>query len=108
MTLHENEIRVAEATARSLLREQRPEWSALPVSPAGAGTDNTMHRLGDQLLMRLPPRTPDNAKAVRKEQTWPPQLAPHPPCRVPEPVHCGTPGSAFPLAWVGVPVDRRR
>ncbi|WP_328958815.1 aminoglycoside phosphotransferase family protein [Kitasatospora purpeofusca] len=98
MTLHENEIRVDEAAARSLLREQRPEWAALPVSPAGAGTDNRMYRLGDRLLMRLP-RTPDNAKAVRKEQTWLPRLAPHLPCRIPEPVHRGTPGAAFPLAW---------
>ncbi|MET8540906.1 aminoglycoside phosphotransferase family protein [Kitasatospora sp. NPDC004799] len=98
MTLHENEIRVDEAAARSLLREQRPEWAGLPLSPAGAGTDNRMYRLGDQLLMRLP-RTPDNAAAVRKEQTWLPRLAPHLPCRVPEPVHHGTPNSAFPLAW---------
>ncbi|MFB7466413.1 aminoglycoside phosphotransferase family protein [Streptomyces sp. NPDC056224] len=98
MTLHENEIRVDEAVARSLLREQRPEWSALPISPAGAGTDNTMYRLGDHLLIRLP-RTADNAQAVRKEQTWLPRLAPHLPFRIPEPVHGGTPGSAFPLAW---------
>lgn len=98
MTLHENEIRVDESVVRSLLREQQPEWSTLPISPAGEGTDNRMYRLGDQLLMRLP-RTPDNAKAVRKEQTWLPRLAPHLPCRIPEPVHAGTPSSAFPLAW---------
>ncbi|MDH6108353.1 aminoglycoside phosphotransferase (APT) family kinase protein [Kitasatospora sp. MAP12-15] len=98
MKLHENEIRVDEAVVRSLLREQRPEWAALPISPAGAGTDNRMYRLGDQLLIRLP-RTPDNAQAVRKEQTWLPRLAPHLPCRIPEPVHDGAPGSAFPLAW---------
>ena len=98
VTLHENEIRVDEAVVRSLLREQRPEWADLPVSSAGAGTDNRMYRLGDQLLMRLP-RTPDNAEAVRKEQTWLPRLAPHLPCRIPEPVHGGTPSSEFPLAW---------
>jgi aminoglycoside phosphotransferase (APT) family kinase protein len=96
--LHENEIRADEAVVRSLLREQRPEWAALPVSPAGAGTDNTMYRLGDELLVRLP-RTPDRANAVRKEQTWLPRLAPYLPCRIPEPVHAGIPGSAFPLAW---------
>ncbi|MCL7379384.1 aminoglycoside phosphotransferase family protein [Streptomyces sp. 35G-GA-8] len=98
MTLHESEIRVDEAVVRSLLREQRPEWAALPVSLAGAGTDNTMYRLGDQLLIRLP-RTPDNAEAVRKEQTWLPRLAPYLSCRIPEPVYAGTPSSAFPLAW---------
>ncbi|WP_369383092.1 aminoglycoside phosphotransferase family protein [Streptomyces sp. cg36] len=98
MTLHVNEIRVDEAVVRSLLREQRPEWAALPLSPAGEGTDNRMYRLGDQLLLRLP-RTPDNAKAVRKEQTWLPRLAPRLPCQIPEPVYAGSPGSVFPLAW---------
>lgn len=98
MTLHENEVRVDEAVVRSLLREQRPEWSALPVSPAGEGSDNRMYRLGDRLLVRMP-RTPDNAKAVRKEQTWLPRLAPYLPCRIPEPVYAGAPSPAFPLAW---------
>ncbi|RKE23620.1 aminoglycoside phosphotransferase family protein [Streptomyces sp. TLI_171] len=98
MTLHENEIRVDEAVVRALLGEQRPEWADLPISPAGAGTDNTMYRLGSQLLVRLP-RTPDNAKAVRKEQMWLPRLAPYLSCRIPEPVHAGIPGSSFPLSW---------
>lgn len=98
VTLHKNEIHADEVVVRSLLRQQRPEWADLTISPAGAGTDNTMYRLGDKLLMRLP-RTPDNAQAVRKEQTWLPRLAPHLPCRIPEPVHEGTPSSAFPLAW---------
>ncbi|MFE5326013.1 phosphotransferase [Embleya sp. NPDC056575] len=98
MTLHENEIHVDEALVRSLIREQRSEWADLPVSPAGSGTDNTMYRLGDRLLVRLP-RTPDNAKAVRKEQTCLRRLASHLPCPIPVAVHCGTPSSAFPLAW---------
>jgi hypothetical protein len=58
VTLHEDEIQADEAVVRSLLREQRPEWSALPISPAGAGTDNTMYRLGDRLSVAaatLPP-----------------------------------------------------
>ncbi|MCC9310913.1 aminoglycoside phosphotransferase family protein [Kitasatospora sp. RB6PN24] len=98
MTLHENEIRVDETVVRALLREQRPDWADLPVSPAGAGTDNRMYRLGEELLVRLP-RTPGNAEAVQKEQAWLPRLAPRLPCRIPEPAHRGTPGAAFPLAW---------
>ncbi|MDI2130690.1 aminoglycoside phosphotransferase family protein [Yinghuangia seranimata] len=98
MTLHENEVPVDEALVRALLEAQRPEWSGLPLAPAGAGTDNTMYRLGDDLLVRLP-RTAGNAGAVRKEQTWLPRLAPHLPRRIPEPVHAGTPAEAFPLAW---------
>ncbi|AUG80712.1 Phosphotransferase [Kitasatospora sp. MMS16-BH015] len=98
MTLHANEIPVDEAVVRALLREQRPEWAELAVAAAGAGTDNRMYRLGTELLVRLP-RTAENAEAVRKEQRWLPRLAPHLPCLVPEPLHEGAPGAAFPLAW---------
>ncbi|WP_369776376.1 hypothetical protein [Streptomyces sp. R33] len=42
VTLHENEIPVDETLVRSLLKAQRPEWAALPLSLAGAGTDNIM------------------------------------------------------------------
>ncbi|MET9886497.1 aminoglycoside phosphotransferase family protein [Streptomyces sp. NPDC006430] len=98
MTLHEDEIPVDEALVRALLKEQRPEWADLRLSPAGAGTDNTMYRLGDELLVRLP-RTAANGRSVRKEQEWLPRLAPHLACPIPEPVHAGTPSEAFPLVW---------
>lgn len=98
MTLHQDEVSVDEALVRSLLEAQRPEWAGLPLSPAGAGTDNTMYRLGDDLLVRLP-RTADKARSVRKEQEWLPRLAPFLACPVPEPVHAGAPTTAFPLLW---------
>ncbi|MFF8714275.1 aminoglycoside phosphotransferase family protein [Streptomyces sp. NPDC015184] len=98
MTLHENEIPADETLVRSLLEAQRPQWAGLPLSPAGAGTDNTMYRLGDELLVRLP-RTVDNGRSVRKEQEWLPRLAPHLSRPIPEPVHAGTPTDAFPLVW---------
>ncbi len=85
-SLHENEITVDEALVRSLLRAQCPQWADLPLRPAGAGTDNTMYRLGDDLLVRLP-RKPDGGPSLRKEQQWLPRLAPLLPRRVPEPVH---------------------
>lgn len=98
VTLHENEIPADETLVRSLLEAQRPEWAGLPLSPAGAGTDNTMYRLGDELLVRLP-RTVDNGRSVRKEQAWLPRLAPHLSRPIPELVHAGTPTGTFPLAW---------
>ncbi|MFI6641728.1 aminoglycoside phosphotransferase family protein [Streptomyces sp. NPDC050504] len=98
MTLHQNEIHSDEALVGSLVRTQCPQWSDLPLSFAGAGTDNTMYRLGDELLVRLP-RTADTARSLRKEQEWLPRLAPHLTRRVPEPVHAGTPTGAFPLPW---------
>ncbi|MFJ4513364.1 aminoglycoside phosphotransferase family protein [Streptomyces sp. NPDC088816] len=98
MTLHEDEIPVDETLVRSLLKAQRPEWADLSLSAAGAGTDNTMYRLGDDLLVRLP-RTAGNGQSVRKEQEWLPRLAPLLSCPIPEPVHAGTPTDAFPLVW---------
>jgi aminoglycoside phosphotransferase (APT) family kinase protein len=98
VTLHQNEVPVGEALVGLLLQAQCPEWADLPLSPAGAGTDNIMYRLGDALLVRLP-RTADKARSVRKEQEWLPRLAPLLACRIPEPVHAGTPTTAFPLDW---------
>ncbi|MFF2349533.1 aminoglycoside phosphotransferase family protein [Kitasatospora sp. NPDC058115] len=99
MTLHADEIAADEELVRSLLRAQRPDWAGLALAPAGAGTDNTMYRLGEELLVRLP-RTPDAARSVRKEQEWLPRLAPLlGRTAVPAPVHAGAPTTAFPLAW---------
>ncbi|AXH93844.1 aminoglycoside phosphotransferase family protein [Micromonospora aurantiaca] len=98
MALHQDEIPVDDQVVRALLAGQRPEWAALPLTPAGAGTDNTMYRLGADLLVRLP-RTAEKAGALRKEQQWLPRLAPLLPYRVPEPVYAGVPADAFPLPW---------
>ncbi|MFI5845505.1 aminoglycoside phosphotransferase family protein [Catenuloplanes sp. NPDC051500] len=96
--LREGEIPVDETLIRSLLRAQRPEWAELPLTRAGAGTDNTMYRLGGDLLVRMP-RTPFNAEALAKERRWLPRLAPHLPLTIPEPVFAGSPSEAYPLPW---------
>ncbi len=98
MKLHDNEVAAGVDTARALILEQRPEWSALPLTAAGSGTDNTMYRLGSELLVRLP-RTENTAKDAEKEQTWLPRFAPRLPLSVPEPVHHGRPNTDYPLAW---------
>ncbi|MFI6013593.1 phosphotransferase [Streptomyces sp. NPDC051243] len=98
MTLHENEIPVDETLVRSLLKAQRPEWADLSLSPAGAGTENTMYRLGDDLLVRIP-RTVDKGEALRKELEWLPRLAPFLTSRIPAPVHAGMPTDDFPAVW---------
>lgn len=98
MSLHEGELPIDEGLVESLLREQHPEWAGLPLAPAGAGTDNVMYRLGEDLLVRLP-RTADKATSLHKEREWMPRLAPLLPCRIPEPVHAGSPSVAYPLEW---------
>ncbi|HLH99207.1 MAG TPA: aminoglycoside phosphotransferase family protein [Acidimicrobiales bacterium] len=96
MALHQDEVPVDEALVRSLLAGQCPQWADLPLSPAGSGTDNTMYRLGDELLIRLP-RTA--GEGVRKERQWLPRLAPYLPCAIPELVYAGGPNDAYPLDW---------
>ncbi|WP_330186457.1 aminoglycoside phosphotransferase family protein [Dactylosporangium sp. AC04546] len=96
--LHDNEVPVDDAVVRSLLEAQCPEWADRSLSPAGAGTDNTMYRVGDDLLVRLP-RTAEKARSLRKEQEWLPRLAPLLALPVPEPFHVGTPTPEFPLPW---------
>jgi aminoglycoside phosphotransferase (APT) family kinase protein len=96
--LHDDEIAAGEAVVRSVLEAQRPQWAGLTLTPAGAGTDNTMYRLGDDLLVRMP-RTEDKARSLRKEQEWLPRLAPLLGQAIPEPVHAGTPTAAYPLPW---------
>jgi aminoglycoside phosphotransferase (APT) family kinase protein len=98
MSLHPGEVPVDEALVRTLLRSQRPEWADRPLTPAGAGTDNTMFRLGDDLLVRLP-RTVEKARSLLKEREWLPRLGPLLPYPVPEPVHAGTPTPAYPMIW---------
>ena len=96
--LHENEVRIDEAVVRSLVAAQCPEWADLSLSLLGAGTDNIMYRLGDDLLVRLP-RTVGKAQSVRKEQKWLPRLAPLVRCAIPEPVYIGTASTGFRLPW---------
>lgn len=98
VALHDDEIPTDAALVRSLLRAQQPQWADLPLTPAGAGTDNTMYRLGEDLLVRLP-RTAGNGHSLLKEQQWLPRLAPLLACTIPDLVHAGTPAGDFPLPW---------
>lgn len=96
--LHPDEIIVDQAIVRELLRTQRPDLVELALSSVGGGTDNTMFRLGDELVVRLP-RTAIHAQALQKELIWLPRLARHLPLVIPEPYFAGQPTSAFALPW---------
>lgn len=83
---------------RALLREQHADLAALPLVEAGEGWDNTLYRLGDDLVVRLP-RREIAAGLIVHEHRWLPGLAPHLPLPVPAPVRVGRPGHGFPWAW---------
>ncbi|MFC5231185.1 phosphotransferase [Pseudonocardia zijingensis] len=84
---------------RELVSRQFPRWAALPVTEGPSdGAGNTLFRLGDDLVVRLP-RHPGSAAAVDMAVTWLPRLAPLLPLAVPTPVAVGGPDEVFPGPW---------
>src|SRR5206468_662219 len=53
---------------------------------------------GHDLMVRLP-RRQLAADLIATEQRWLPDLAPHLPLPIPEPVHAGKPGCGYPWSW---------
>ncbi|MBL4680995.1 MAG: aminoglycoside phosphotransferase family protein [Pseudomonadales bacterium] len=82
-----------------LVASQFPQWAHLQVSPVRlSGWDNRTFHLGTEMSVRLPSGK-HYAKAVAKEQLWLPQLAPHLPLPIPEPLAMGDPNDDYPWQW---------
>jgi aminoglycoside phosphotransferase (APT) family kinase protein len=97
--MHADELDISEELVRRLVDTQHPQWRGEPLARvANWGTDNALYRLGDGLVVRLPPR-PHNVGGLEKELTWLPRLAPALSVPVPAPVASGVPGDGFPLPW---------
>ncbi|MGW1184892.1 aminoglycoside phosphotransferase family protein [Streptomyces drozdowiczii] len=87
------------ALVRRLIDSQFPQWAGLPLELfEPAGSDHVIHRLGDELSVRLP-RRPGVVGQARKELMWLPRLAPHVPLAVPVPVAVGEPDLGYPWPW---------
>jgi aminoglycoside phosphotransferase (APT) family kinase protein len=105
------EVNVDELLVRALLREQHADLADLPLRYVDAGFDNSLWRLGDDLLVRVPRRL-IAAALIENEQRWLPELAPLLPLAVPAPARTGKPSERFPWPWSivpwlqGVPGDR--
>jgi aminoglycoside phosphotransferase (APT) family kinase protein len=92
-------IDITEELVRTLVSDQFPEWSDLPVEPVPhQGWDNRTFRLGEQLAVRLP-SAEGYVAAVEKEDRCLPVLAGHLPLPVPEPVAVGRPTATYPFPW---------
>lgn len=96
-----SEIDIDASLVHSLLTAQHPALAQLPLHPVGAGWDNAMFRLGDQLCVRLP-RRKIAATLIEHEQTWVPQL-PNLPIPIPIPYRLGHPGQGYPWQWSILP-----
>jgi aminoglycoside phosphotransferase (APT) family kinase protein len=84
---------------RRLIAGQFPQWAGLAVErvPSG-GTVNSMYRLGDGMVVRLP-LVKGGAKDVSMEQEWLPRLAPRLPTAIPEVLGAGEPAEGYPWPW---------
>ena len=97
--LHADERDIDAALVRRLLAAQFPQWAELTLAPVeSAGTDNVLHRLGGDMVVRLP-RRPGATGQVEKEHRWLPELAPLLPLAIPVPLAEGRPGEGYPWSW---------
>ena len=91
--------RMPAAVVRTLIADQFPHWSHLPVHEVERpGNDNHTFRLGDAMSVRLPTDT-GYVAAVAKESRALPLLAGHLPVPIPRVLGTGRPGPGFPRPW---------
>ena len=70
-----------------------------PIEPiVSAGAVNTLFRLGDEMVIRLPHRE-DSIQFPDKEHQWLPKLGPHLSLSVPAPLARGSPANGYPWLW---------
>jgi aminoglycoside phosphotransferase (APT) family kinase protein len=97
--LHEDELDVDEELVRRLLATVSTAYDGLPLRRFEVtGSDNSLFRLGEDLLVRVP-RQPGGTRTIEKEQRWLPYVAAHLPVPVPEIVAVGEPGFGYPERW---------
>ena len=87
---------------RALLHEQHPDLVELSLERLDEGWDNTLWRLGSELVVRLP-RRGVAAPLVVNEQRWLPTLAALLPLPVSSPVRVGRPSAEYPWSWSVLP-----
>jgi aminoglycoside phosphotransferase (APT) family kinase protein len=86
------------ALLRALLREQAPHLADRPLTGIPAGQDNSVVRIGDDLVARLP-RHEDAVPLIRNELRWLPVAAAGLPVAAPVPVVAGEPSEHYPWPW---------
>jgi aminoglycoside phosphotransferase (APT) family kinase protein len=96
------DVDVTAGLVRELLTDQHPDLAGLPISFLAGGWDNTLFRLGDSLIIRLP-RREAAARIIIGEQEWLPLLAGRLPIKIPSPERTGHSSALYPYAWSVVP-----
>lgn len=97
--MHQDELIIGASIVRKLIVAQFRQWAELPIQPvASTGTDNTLFRLGDDMVVRFP-RVEWAVPQVTKEHQWLPMLAPHLTTPISMPLALGEPGFGYPWQW---------
>ena len=103
MTLQpDHDVVIDAALVQRLLERQHPDLADDELVYLDSGWDNSIWRLGEDLIVRLPRREVAAALIVN-EQRWLPDLADGLPLDVPAPVALGTPSEIYPYPWSVVP-----
>ncbi|MBS2963400.1 aminoglycoside phosphotransferase family protein [Actinocrinis puniceicyclus] len=101
--MHAGQLTITAETAGELVRDQFPEWSALPVrAVASQGTVNAVFRVGEELAARFPLQPADvkvTRRRLEREAQAARELAGSTRFPTPEPVALGEPGRGYPLPW---------
>jgi aminoglycoside phosphotransferase (APT) family kinase protein len=92
------EVDVSADLVERLVRAQHPDLITGVIREMPPGFDNSIWRLGEELVVRLPRRQVAVA-LIESEQRWLPELARRLPLLVPKPVRVGRPSEDFPWPW---------
>src|SRR2546430_209712 len=97
--LHPDEIPVDVDLVRALVGRAMPDYADAPVRRLpSSGSTNSLFRLGDEFLVRLP-RQPGGSASISKEAAWLPVLGPGLPVSVPDVVAVFEPDRDYPERW---------
>lgn len=91
-------MEITVALVGQLLRAQHPDLADLALRELAHGWDNTMFRLGDGLVVRLP-RREAAAELVKNEQRWLPVLVDEVTLPIPAPMRIGRPSEFYRWHW---------
>ncbi len=92
------EVDVNSQLVQELVRRQHPDLGNDDVQEMTPGFDNTIWRLGADLVVRLP-RRQVAVPLIESEQRWLPELAPRLPLSIPTPIRVGRPSELFSWPW---------
>jgi aminoglycoside phosphotransferase (APT) family kinase protein len=92
------EVEMSKQLVQELVRSQHPDLIHYEIREMSPGFDNTIWRLGEELLVRLP-RRQAAVRLIENEQRWLPELAARLPLSVPTPIRVGRPSELFPWPW---------